>query len=580
MKLGAISSLIASVFVIGVACGDTAPDEDWAQRYISSLQRKIKIDWNKPPVLDDLSSDNFGLKMGLVELWSLRCHEQVRLGTRRKLVPVYVDPKHSGIVIQPNTTVYYLSTVEKSLINAPGTDNVVISVSSSTTKIDSRTENWAVGAQLGFGSIGISAEVSKTRTTEEHETKIDTITATCKAGHICRFESWTLHVLITGYCEILPLIKCDEKLWAGCFMQFQPSNRKLESYRDELCRFRGERGVRKQREIQMEACEARLPILDQSGKPVTHIVLIMEEMESSANGNNTEDRRPQVAAEVVGKENEWYLLDSGEYYRRDRDEFWDGSKQSWVSKPRAPKIWDEKKQKWILKPRVPKPDIASVIGTTPPEVPVAVRVKEHFYLLDGDEEGYRDDTNQYYSSEIEDWVSMLHRPRPNLHYFDAVSDSWVFKYWDGNGQVWSVKPGMPKYWDWEKEHYVFGTRDWDWPTKTWVYGTWYELLTGEYYRDDRDQYWDCRRDAWISKPGMRHKADLLGAIEHKPDVRPAGDVPSSGKPSADAASAADGGKRVRRKAVRSENGWFVLDNEQHYGDDTNQYWDVDQQALG
>ncbi|KJZ70899.1 hypothetical protein HIM_09692 [Hirsutella minnesotensis 3608] len=172
MLFGAIIS--ASLFFLVSAQDDMGKslDEKLATKRIEELTKRYQINWDDPPSLNNKRLNR-------------NVPHQVSVYVQRHVDHSYINPsKHDDkFTLTTSTTVFRDITV------------------GSTTKAQSTT-----GGEFGHSLLKISAEKSDTATnTASKNNSTQLLTSfryweTCKAGHACRFETWTFYVQIKGHC--------------------------------------------------------------------------------------------------------------------------------------------------------------------------------------------------------------------------------------------------------------------------------------------------------------------------------------------------------------------------------------------
>lgn len=177
--------LLPSLLVVGLqlALGVWAQDEmavddvAVARQRIEELQKAYKIDWNNQPAKGGKPLDQNS---------------------------------------DPQVSVYIERHVEKSFLNL-GSADATFTLTQSTTVIKDVTEGSSLtassssGIQLSGGGRAVDLSISRSKTDSRtdsqyksngsYRTKMRSRQQTCRAGHACRFESWTYHVQITGRCR-------------------------------------------------------------------------------------------------------------------------------------------------------------------------------------------------------------------------------------------------------------------------------------------------------------------------------------------------------------------------------------------
>ncbi|KAF4587393.1 glucoamylase precursor [Ophiocordyceps camponoti-floridani] len=271
------------------------------ESFQDELARNYCIDWSKPP------------SRGRVE-------DRVGPGHSRWISrsPIRLLDKELNVTV-------YAKRSESPGQSSIGSMGGVMTVDHSEIKTESTTKGWSVNAEssktfgfsgglntpIGHGSIGttlldISGAEDKTETKSDGTYHADgfVVSTKCPSGNYCHFETWAFYLHISGIC------------------------RKLDDYGNS-------------RPFQMP-CELDMPLRNGANEPLTHFVGVFETMGQQKTAPVEEKERHVASADknrvpkVIGREGDYCLLDTYEYYNRDNKKYLDWNTDDFVSRPGAP----------------------------------------------------------------------------------------------------------------------------------------------------------------------------------------------------------------------------------------------------
>ncbi|KAK2601558.1 hypothetical protein QQS21_004876 [Conoideocrella luteorostrata] len=223
------------------------------------LKQSLTISSKKPPYYDK----TFKTEPSCVSHY-FSCH-QTEFFYRHFLRKVY------------SIDIVYTSHTERKEYN---TNNkpLTFKVTTSTTNTVSSTSGWNIGGKVS-GTISpieleINGDFSKSDTTSHSETSTVENDVTCDPGYECSIDTLTFYAVISGLCSTEPYVRCEEEgnicLWKsplGCGQYVDHYNRNCFDGRHE---------------IEPLNCNATFPIYDDTGKPLSRILVSSKKLAKKA----------------------------------------------------------------------------------------------------------------------------------------------------------------------------------------------------------------------------------------------------------------------------------------------------------
>lgn len=267
------------------------PNEKWMDSRMKELEKSI-IDWNNSPTAlvhqetEESCSERWAP-------WSTK--------TKFKVLHRLVQPsdKH-GKSSPARFKIYPIIVSQKTPENNFGDTPITLSVERAKAKIDTESRGWNAGTQMNapFGSSGggvsLSASYNQEHTTGTTETDSTGARWDCPPGHRCEIQSWTLHLMVTGTCARMPIIKSLGIDINPCTQPEELDCSQFKAFREKECPSSG--GYRQ------ENCTVRTPLINHDGTPVAENVYIMTKL--------TVHKAPKV----VSVRRNWLKLDTGKLY--------------------------------------------------------------------------------------------------------------------------------------------------------------------------------------------------------------------------------------------------------------------------
>ncbi|RDA84484.1 hypothetical protein CP532_0066 [Ophiocordyceps camponoti-leonardi (nom. inval.)] len=466
------------------------------KRIEAQLTSEYCIDWSKPPTRDEFTQN-----------------AERPFSTYRSPAKLLSNKPH-------NVTVH-ARRVPEPMQTSTGSGNTSFHVTRSTITTQSCTKGWSVGAQLSyqvsaalastlspsdFIQLSVSEDKSKQETSGGWISDGFSIRSTCKSGHVCAFETWTLYAHVSGICE---------NVWHS------PIQRR---------------------------CEFDVPIFNRAGEPYAYFAMVADgSMDDQYKGMNSvvetttkvekEDNKRPTAVGAIGN---LCLLDDYEYWGIQEKKYFDFENDKWIDDPtRAapekleycqdpiPLIPAEtgnkcyKDEIWAASLTVPEKEEESQAGngsTTTPTANGKVVVDDtgrRWCHLDNNG-WYNEESDQYWSDEIRNGVARPEGiPKPQgLDKCTGVPKVNGKARVDEQGRLWCplengqwYNPKMKLYWSDEIKDgvakpdapepqglegcttvpQVIGKGELDDKNRTWCpldNGQWYNVETKLYWSDD------------------------------------------------------------------------------------------------
>ncbi|PHH71874.1 hypothetical protein CDD82_6290 [Ophiocordyceps australis] len=281
------------------------------KRVALELQRSFCIDWSKPPERDHVVRT---------------VNSDFRI----------VDPR-KRLTSKPINISISVHTSQQAGQASTGSRAGTLTADHTDTSVQSTTKGWSIGAttswsmglapgmasKLGWLSLTSSIEISYSKDDSKSETFGNwisdgfTVTTPCPSDVFCYFETWTFIAHITGICRHLTS--------SGFELPFQ------------------------------SPCKIEVPIFSRVGEPYMHFVSVFRDLLGKEDMQHVNweagDKRSQRAALVkqnspprvpraLGREGQYCLLDTYEYYKPTSKEYLDWTTDNFEARPYAPEPLD------------------------------------------------------------------------------------------------------------------------------------------------------------------------------------------------------------------------------------------------
>lgn len=280
-----IRGALFSVFLFAVLIYSTSADQNTVatdpqtliQPILSRIENSFAIDTMNPPFYDTEWA------------WEPTCIEYFGKCTHAAFF-------HRHLLVEGKPDVTYTSHIETAQVNSVHGESR-LSMKSSTSVTDFTTTGWTIGAKLSIqggteeakGGAEVSATYSNSATTSNTYTKEFVHEAPCDPGSECRIETWTFHVEVDGLCKSHGMINCrDFGTWDQCADPGRACAQ-FNNFYERNCL-----------EISNPACKVKTPVFDDTGKPVSHIVIVSESLEATKKRSELEPSMPQVKYQIIG----------------------------------------------------------------------------------------------------------------------------------------------------------------------------------------------------------------------------------------------------------------------------------------
>lgn len=203
---------------------------------------------------------------------------------------------HRNFLSEGTPNVTYTRFVETAQLNSVNGQSK-LSMKTSTSVLDSTTEGWTIGAKLSLsggsdkvtGGAEVSATYSSTTTKSKTFVKEFLHEAPCDPGYTCSIETWTFHIEVDGLCNPHGMINCrDLGTWDQCADQAGRCAQ-FSNFYDWNCV-----------NVPKAACKVKTPVLDESEKPVSQVVLVAERDNATTKRSESEPNMPKMMYKIIG----------------------------------------------------------------------------------------------------------------------------------------------------------------------------------------------------------------------------------------------------------------------------------------
>ncbi|KAK2616931.1 hypothetical protein QQS21_000019 [Conoideocrella luteorostrata] len=267
------------------------------------------------------------------------------------------------------TSAWYNIYIESE--STSGSNPVYMAVSKSHSTTTALSQGWSLGVHttinpLGYIGGSVTSEINQQTTHSNTWTSEITNTYVCPAWHHCQIQTWTWHVTFQGACENEPLIDCGRiirpckekdlcpSFWTfarpGCFLPAVPCNVTLPLFKGPGAPYSEVKFREYDIRAQYTGCSGTNATLS-TGEiydPKTKLYSIGEQWYPKPRNSpppalpspypcvasDTLSGPPRIP-KVVDKLDGWCVLDDGDLYAADTDEYFNS--KEWYSRAGVPK---------------------------------------------------------------------------------------------------------------------------------------------------------------------------------------------------------------------------------------------------